>query len=114
MATTTRQSNIRYGHGRNVRRGFTLIEVMVVLALTLIMMAAFAEIFSMTGTFVTKQKGVGENDQAARILTTVLKADLGNRTMRYVAPFHPNMAALGTTETNRTGYFEYSENNPLD
>src|ERR1700722_11301202 len=114
MATTTHQSNVRHGHRRNVPRGFTLIEVLVVLALTLIMMAAFAQIFSMTGTFVTKQKGIGENDQAARILTTVIKADLASRTMRYVAPFHPNMAALGTTETSRTGYFEYSENNPLD
>jgi prepilin-type N-terminal cleavage/methylation domain-containing protein len=114
MATTTRQSNIRHGHGRNVRRGFTLIEVMVVLALTLVMMAAFAQIFSQTGTFVTKQKGIGENDQAARILTTVIKSDLASRTMRYVAPFHPNMPALGPTESSRTGYFEYSENNPLD
>jgi prepilin-type N-terminal cleavage/methylation domain-containing protein len=113
METTTRQANIRHGHGRNVRRGFTLIEVMVVLALTLVMMAAFAQIFSMTGTFVTKQKGIGENDQAARILTTVLKADLQSRTMRFVAPLHPNMAAL-TDDPLRQGYFEYSENNPLD
>ena len=44
--------------------------------LTLVMMAMFAPIFSMTGTIVTKQKGIGENDQNARILTTVLKTDL--------------------------------------
>jgi prepilin-type N-terminal cleavage/methylation domain-containing protein len=113
MATAMRQSNIRHGHAVNGLRGFTLIEVMVVLALTLIMMAAFAQIFSMTGTFVTKQKGIGENDQAARILTTVLKADLQSRTMRFVAPLHPNMAAL-TDDPSRQGYFEYSENNPLD
>ena len=100
--------------------GFTLIEVMVVLALTLVMMAAFAQIFSMTGTFVTKQRGVGENDQSARILTTVLKNDLANRTMRYVAPFHPNMGGPQgavqplPNESLQLGYFEYSENNPLD
>jgi prepilin-type N-terminal cleavage/methylation domain-containing protein len=118
METAMRQSNYRIGpaqlgQGRQPARGFTLIEVMVVLALTLVMMAAFAQIFSMTGTFVAKQKGVGENDQCARILTTVLKNDLQNRTMRYVAPFHPNMAQL-PSETSRLGYFEYSENNPLD
>jgi prepilin-type N-terminal cleavage/methylation domain-containing protein len=114
METTTRRSKVGVGQHREEARGFTLIEVMVVLALTLVMMAAFAQIFSMTGTFVTKQKGVGENDQAARILTTVLKADLANRSMRYVAPFHPNMPSLGSSETSRIGYFEYSENNPLD
>jgi len=114
MGTVMRLSMTKTPAQRSLVRGFTLIEVMVVLALTLIMMAAFAQIFSMTGTFVVKQKGLGENDQAARILTTVLKSDLQNRTMRYVAPFHPNMPALGSTESNRVGYFEYSENNPLD
>jgi prepilin-type N-terminal cleavage/methylation domain-containing protein len=118
METAMRQSNdgighSQIGHKRHASRGFTLIEVMVVLALTLVMMAAFAQIFSMTGTIVAKQRGVGENDQSARILTTVLKNDLQNRTMRYVAPFHPNMPAL-PVETSRIGYFEYSENNPLD
>src|ERR1700730_17792400 len=123
METAMRQSNNQIGpkriehrpigHRRQPARGFTLIEVMVVLALTLVMMAAFAQIFSMTGTFVTKQRGVGENDQSARILTTVLKNDLANRTMRYVAPFHPNMAKL-PSEALQLGYFEYSENNPLD
>src|SRR5580704_6335624 len=79
---------------RSSRTGFTLIEIMVVLALTLVMMTMFATIFSMTGTFVTKQKAMGENDQSARILTTVLKTDLQGRTMRFLAPFHPNMSAL--------------------
>ncbi len=104
--------------------GFTLVEMMVVLALTLIMMVLFASIFQITGTFVTKQKGIGENDQSARILTTVLKTDLQNRTMRLVAPFHPNMQPLPgdgplpvggpLAPTARVGYFYYSENNPLD
>src|SRR6202453_3495756 len=80
---------------RRLSAGFTLIEVLVVLALTLVMMSMFATIFQMTGTFVTKQKGIGENDQSARILTTVLKTDLEARTMRYLAPFHPNMPPMG-------------------
>lgn len=99
--------------GVNRRSGFTLIEVMVSLALTLIMMVLFAQIFQITGNFVTRNKGIAENDQSARILTTVLKADLQNRTMRYLAPFHPNMAAL-VDDSKRLGYFYYSENNPLD
>jgi hypothetical protein len=76
-------------------------------------MAAFAQIFTQTGNFVARQKGIGENDQAARILTMVLKSDLANRTMLSVAPFHPNMAALAN-DSSEQGYFEYSENNPLD
>ena len=50
---------------RQPASGFTLIEVLVVLALTLMMMTMFATIFQMTGTFVTRQKGIGENDQSA-------------------------------------------------
>jgi prepilin-type N-terminal cleavage/methylation domain-containing protein len=94
-------------------RGFTLIEVMVTLALTLIMMSLFAQIFQKTGDFVTRQKGIGENDQSARIVTTVLKTDLQARTMRYLAPFHPNMQAM-PDDPKRQGYFYYSENNPMD
>jgi hypothetical protein len=99
---------------RRLPAGFTLIEVLVVLGLTLVMMSMFATIFQITGTFVTKQKGIGENDQSARILTTVLKTDLEARTMRFLAPFHPNMAALGDDATNRQGYFYVSENDPTD
>jgi hypothetical protein len=89
---------------------------MIVLALTLVMMSLFATIFGMTGTFVTKQKGVGENDQSARMLTTVIKTDLEARTMRLLAPFHPNMtpASLSAFATNQQGYFYVSENDPTD
>src|ERR1700722_16518465 len=110
---TTRHNRSRNRVRHSARRGFTLIEVLVVLALTLVMMAAFAQIFTQTGNFVARQKGIGENDQAARILTMVLKSDLANRTMLSVAPFHPNMAALAN-DSSEQGYFEYSENNPLD
>ena len=110
---TTRHNRSRNRLRHSARRGFTLIEVLVVLALTLLMMSAFAQIFTQTGNFVSRQKGIGENDQAARILTTVLKSDLANRTMVSVAPFHPNMAAL-VNDSSQQGYFEYSENNPLD
>ena len=99
---------------RHDAHGFTLIEVLVVLALTLVMMSMFAAIFTMTGTFVAKQKGVGENDQSARILTTVLKTDLEARTMRLVVPFQPNTGAALPLDAMRQGYFYYSENDPLN
>jgi competence protein ComGC len=93
--------------------GFTLVEVLVTLALTMIMMLLFARIFQIAGNFVTRQKGIGENDQSARILTTVLQTDLQARTMQNVAPFHPYMQLM-SDDTKRQGYFYYSENNPLD
>jgi prepilin-type N-terminal cleavage/methylation domain-containing protein len=99
------------------RSGFTLIEVMVTLALTMIMMAMFASIFKLTGDFVTRQKGIGENDQSARIVSTLLKNDLQARTTRYLAAYLPSGAAVlpaSTYTSSRSGYFYYSENNPLD
>ena len=116
MSTSTRKRRHRALQQPSTA-GFTLIEVMIVLALTLVMMSMFAVIFGMTGTFVTKQKGVGENDQSARILTTVLKTDLEARTMRLLAPFHPNMTATALAAlapANLQGYFYVSENDPTD
>jgi Prokaryotic N-terminal methylation motif len=113
MKTMNRPTAIRRRHSRTQSTGFTLIEVLVTLALTMIMMLLFAQIFQIAGNFVTRQKGIGENDQSARILTTVLKTDLEARSMRYLAPFHPNMSAF-PDDTNRQGYFYVSENNPMD
>ena len=65
----------------NRRRNASLMTVcllLVTLALTMIMMLLFAQIFQIAGNFVTRQKGIGENDQSARILTTVA-AQLGPR-----------------------------------
>jgi hypothetical protein len=88
--------------------------MLVVLALTLIMMLLFAQIFQITGNFVTRHKGVAENDQSARILTTILKNDLQSRTMRVVAPYQPSAAALTPLDSQRRGYLYYSENDPTN
>ena len=93
--------------------GFTLIELMITLALTLILMYMFALIFGITGDFVSRQKGIADNDQAARTLTTMISTDLQARTMRLLAPYHPNMSAL-PNDTTQLGYFYISENNPAD
>ncbi len=115
MHAQTHSSIRQAPHRRGVSVGFTLIEMLVTLALTLIMMYMFALIFQITGNFVTRQKGIGENDQSARILTTTLKTDLEARTMRIVAPFQPNPTAVSVTiDTQRQGYFYYSENDPLN
>src|ERR1700733_11132476 len=80
-------SMVKGGGPQSGRASFTLVEMLVVMALTLIMMVVFAQVFGNSADFVRRQKGIAENDQAARILTTALYNDLQARTMRIVAPF---------------------------
>src|SRR5690349_21540281 len=69
------------------RRGFTLVEMLVSVTLVLLMMLMFAEIYGLAQDSISKQKGIAENDQKARILTQVIRRDLDTRTFRSVYPF---------------------------
>ncbi len=91
------------------RQGFTLVEMLVAVTLVLIMMTMFAQIFQMAGSSISKQRGLAENDQRARMLQTIIKNDLDRRTFRSVMPFH---AGETTTGPGRIGYFYISENDP--
>jgi type II secretory pathway pseudopilin PulG len=106
----------RFSSRRRVNSaGFTLIEVLITLALTMIMLVLFATIFQQAASFVTRNKAIAENDQSARTLATVLKSDLQARTMFYLAPFQVNAPYTPVTiDAQRVGYFYISENNPLD
>lgn len=101
------------------RCGFTLVEMMISVALVLLMMTLFAQIFQMAGASVSKQRGIMENDQRSRTLQTVIKGDLDKRTFRKVFPFASNedISQVDAELSKRRGYFYYSENdpnNPLD
>ncbi|QDU07287.1 type II secretion system protein J [Gimesia aquarii] len=112
--------------------GFTLVEMLVSVALVLLMMLMFTEIFQILAGSMTLQRGISENDQRERLLVTMLQADLDRRTFQYLLPF-----AATTTFTNpltvpptspapddprsprfhqedRQGYFYISENDPND
>lgn len=94
------------------RRGFTLVEMLVSVALVLLLMTLFASIFQMATDSVKTQRGIAENDRKVRTLTTVLRADIAKRTMRKVLPFFPGEAD-GTSPTDfgdRGGYFTISTN----
>ncbi|WP_339685068.1 type II secretion system protein [Gimesia maris] len=109
--------------------GFTLIEMIVSVALVLLMMLMFTEIFQILSGSMTTQRGISENDQRERLLVTVLQADLDNRSFQYLLPFADYQAfttpagVLPSADDprsyefhrdDRLGYFYISENDPND
>ncbi len=108
----TKQKSFR----RHQPVGFTLVEMLVAVALVLLMMSLFAQVFQLAGGTITTQRGIAENDQRSRTFQNVIKADLDKRTFRMVMPW-----AVGEdgslAEVNaplREGYFYISENDPLN
>lgn len=100
------------------RRGFTLVELLVAVGLMVLLMMMFAQIFGMAAGIMRDQKGLAENDQRARNLTTVIRSDLEHRTFREVMPFLKGtdtddqvLFPKGALEKKK-GYFSYSENDP--
>ncbi|MFN4920931.1 MAG: type II secretion system protein J, partial [Planctomyces sp.] len=96
------------------RTGFTLVEMLVSVALVLLMMSLFASIFSMASGSVSTQRGISNHDQKARALTTLIKGDFSHRTQRYPLPFYPteSTATSPTPFGNRAGYLYISTNDP--
>lgn len=100
------------------RTGFTLVELLVAVGLTMLIMLMFAEIFQITTASMSTQKGIAENDQRARMATIILRNDLVNRTFQSVIPYDPSepdsKAGLipEMEEQYREGYFYISENQP--
>lgn len=117
MLANPRQQELR----RLVRAGFTLVEMLVAVALVLIMMTMFAEIFSLATSSMSKQKGLAELDQRQRLTSTLLRDDLRQRSFRNLFPYHPDDDPLYILSANRPGnvpfdvrlgYFYISENDP--
>lgn len=96
------------------RAAFTLVEMLVSVTLVLMMMTLFTSIFSMATDSVSRQKGIAELDQGARICSNVIQADIAKRTVRYCLPFYPGeLAATSPTSFGkRAGYIYFSANDP--
>ncbi len=106
----------RADHGPQPR-GFTLVEMLVSVALVVLMMSMFAEIFQLAANSMGTQRGIAENDQRARSLITILRADLDKRTFRVLIPFAQgeDSSSNGSISFgNRQGYFYISTNDPDD
>ena len=105
---------LRTGSEGRSRRGFTLVEMLVAVALVLLMMSLFASIFSIASSSVTVQRAISRTDQKARSLTTLIRTDLEHRTMRYPFPFTPDESSADslTPFGDRSGYLYISTNDP--
>jgi hypothetical protein len=88
--------------------------MMIAVALVLLIMAMFAEIFQIATSSLTKQRGLSENDQRARLLNTIIRADLDNRTFREVIPFMSKQDTTTVDLIKRQGYWYYAENDPAN
>jgi prepilin-type N-terminal cleavage/methylation domain-containing protein len=92
--------------------GFTLVEMLVSVALVLLLMTLFAQVFQMAGGSVSTQRGLMENDQRSRTAQILLKGDIDKRTFRYVQPWFLNERpdTSYSRANERRGYFYISEN----
>ena len=81
-AGMTRRAGVTRLAGMTRRGGFTLVEMLVSVALVLLIMTLFAQAFGIAAGSIKKQRGLAENDQRARSMVTILLGDLKKRTFR--------------------------------
>lgn len=116
------------------RSAFTLVEMLVAVALVMVMMVLFAAIFQLATGSMATQKGIAENDQRVRLVQMILKNDMAcsptekvtgtqiqsHRTFRWLVPWAAGETALhpsgwgADAVADRQGYFTISEGDPND
>ena len=82
------------------QNGFTLIEVLVAVTLTLMMMAAVVQIFAIVGKSINNSRSTLEMSEEVRAATNRLRLDLEGVTADMAPPARPEEGK---------GYFEYIE-----
>ena len=87
------------------RRGVTLIEMLVVVALVVLMMTILASIFQAATGAISSSRTFQELDNNLRFLDMTIRQDLAGATARMTPPLNPAL---------NLGYFEYGENAPAD
>lgn len=86
--------------GRCRPPGYTLVEILVATALTLIMMGVAVQIFGLIGENVADSRATLEMADRARAAVALLRTDLAGVTVTMLPPRRPETAE---------GYFEYKE-----
>ena len=87
------------------RRGVTLVEMLVTLAILLLMMTAIVKIFQAATGSLSSAQAYQELDNQLRQLDATIRSDLNGVTARLTPPLNPN---------NNLGYLEYGENEFAD
>lgn len=83
-----------------IRRGMTLVEMLVALTATLVIMAAIAQVFSAFGSAINTSRSVLDLDAQMRSVAWRLRSDLAGVTARMLPPLSPDAGE---------GYFEVIE-----
>ncbi len=87
------------------RRGVTLVEMLVTLAVLLLMMTVIVQIFQAATGALNAAQVYQVLDNQLRLLDSTIRSDLGGVTCRLTPPNDPR---------NNPGYFEYGENEFAD
>ena len=87
------------------RRGFTLVEMLVTVAVLVIMMTILVQIFQAATGSVSAAQAYQQLDDQLRRLDGILRADLRGATAHFTPPLDPEL---------NLGYFEYGENEFAD
>ncbi|MFO0889279.1 MAG: type II secretion system protein [Isosphaeraceae bacterium] len=87
------------------RRGVTLVEMLVTLAILLLMMTAVVQIFQAATGSLNSAQVYQQLDNQLRQLDVTIRSDLNGVTAKMTPPNNP---------ANDTGYFEYGENEFAD
>ena len=87
------------------RRGVTLVEMLVTLAILLLMMTAIVKIFQAATGSLSSAQAYQELDNQLRQLDATIRSDLNGVTCKLTPPNNPQ---------NNPGYLEYGENEFAD
>lgn len=99
-STTVVISTDRRGSSMQKRPGFTLIEILIATAISLIMLGAVVAVFASVMQSINQARAVLETSDHLRSAAELLRSDLKGLTVIPVPPRDP---------ANNEGYFEYTE-----
>jgi len=93
-----------------IRRGMTLVEMLVAMTATLLIMAAVAQAFSAFGNAISGGRSILELDSRMRAVAWTLRSDLAGATARPLPPLNPASAEgyLEIIEGPATDYVDTS------
>lgn len=102
-----RLSACRLGTFRHARRrsGFTLLEVMIATAITLLMMISMVQVFKVISDSMKQGRAAMQMNSSLRSVTTRLRQDLANLTVRVDPP---------SDTSSGGGYFMYMDGSQTD
>ena len=101
--TRTNRAQIR-GIGAS-RRGVTLVEMLVTVAVLVIIMTIMVQIFQSATGALSAAQTIQDLDNQLKLLDSTIRSDLGGATAHFTPPLDP---------TQNLGYFEYIENEFAD